>query len=265
MKSAIQNILLAAAASAHKSGLVKRGPGRWLYDHGYQIYKTLLEAPGIDHLRPLVWTDSWVIDVGANVGFFAERFAKWVSGSGRVIAIEAEPENMARLTAALAKAGLLEKVDLVEAAAVDKEGEVRLTLSPGNPADHRVGETGIKVRGATLDGIWAAHGSPKVGLVKMDIQGAEWSALQGAKELLDRDQPALFVELADEALQPYGVTGTDVTETLLQRGYRAHMVTKRGISGPCSTDEIAKMLSETWYIDVLFLSPAQADVAQRRA
>lgn len=265
MKSAIQNILLAAAASAHKSGLVKRGPGRWLYDHGYQIYKTLLEAPGIDHLQPLVLNDVWVIDVGANVGFFAERFAKWVSGSGRVIAVEAEPENMARLTAGLAKAGLLEKVDLVEAAAVDKEGEVRLTLSPGNPADHRVGETGIKVRGATLDGIWAAHGSPRVGLVKMDIQGAEWSALQGAKELLDRDRPALFVELADEALKPYDVTGADVADALLQREYQAHMVTRRGISGPRSRDEIASMLAENWYIDVLFLSPEQAEAVRQRA
>lgn len=263
MKSTIQNILLAAAASAHKSGLVNRGPGRWLYDRGYQTYKTLLEAPGIDHLRPLVRTDAWVIDVGANVGFFTERFAKWVSASGRVIAIEAEPENMARLTSALTKARLLKNVDLVEAAAVDKEGEVHLTLSPGNPADHRVGETGIAIRGVTLDGVWSAHGSPEVCLVKMDIQGAEWSALQGADQLLSRDNPALFVELADEALEPYGVTGADVADALMRRGYQAHLVSRRGISGHRSRDEIAKLLAESWYIDVLFLSPEQAATIQK--
>ncbi len=251
-------MLLAAAASAHKRGLVTRGPGRWLYDHGYNVYKSLLEAPGIDHLRPLVETDAWVIDVGANVGFFAERFAKWVAGSGRVIAIEAEPDNMARLTAALTKARLLDKVDLVEAAAVDQEGNVRLTLSPGNPADHRVGETGIAVRGVTLDSVWAAHGSPEVGLIKMDIQGAEWMALQGADRLLERDLPALFVELADEALAPWGVTGADVTDALMRRGYQPHRLSRQGISTPFSRDEIAGQLAETWYIDVLFLTPSQA-------
>ncbi len=258
MKSAIQNLLLTTADAARRRGLVSSGPGRWLYDHGYELYKSLLEAPGINRLQTVVRPNEWVFDVGANVGYFARRFATWVEGDGRVIAIEPEPANMARLKTALERAGVLEKVDLVEAAAVDQDGEVRLTLNPSNPADHRVGATGISVRGVTLDALSAARGSPQVGLIKMDIQGAEWSALQGAQDVLARDQPALFIELADEALAPWGVTGADVTHNLVQLGYRPHLVSRRGISTPRPEAEIARMLAETWYVDVLFLTPERA-------
>jgi len=258
VKSAIQNLLLTTADAALRRGLVSSGPGRWLFDHGYELYKTHLEAPGVDRMRPLVRPDEWVFDVGANIGYFARRFATWVSGDGRVVAIEPEPANMARLKSALDRAGVLEKVDLVEAAAVDEDGDVRLALNPSNPADHRVADAGISVQGVTLDALAAARGSPPVGLIKMDIQGAEWSALKGAQELLRRDQPALFVELADEALAPWGVTGAEVTSDLVQRGYRPHLVNRRGISTPRPESDIARMLAETWYVDVLFLTPERA-------
>jgi len=265
VKSAIQNLLLITAGAARRHGLITSGPGRWLYDHSYELYKLLLEAPGINRLQTLVRPNEWIFDVGANVGFFARRFATWVDGEGRVIAIEPEPANMARLKLALGRAGVLEKVDLVEAAAVGQDGEVRLTLNPSNPADHRIGATGISVQGVTLDGLSAARGSPRVGLIKMDIQGAEWSALQGAQNLLTRDQPALFIELADEALAPWGVTGADVTHNLIQLGYRPHLVNRRGISTPRTEADIARLLDKTWYVDVLFLTPERAAAVSQHA
>lgn len=258
MKFAIQSLLLSTADAARRRGLVSAGPGRWLYDHGYELYKSWLEAPGINHLRPLVRPGEWIFDVGANVGFFARRFATWVEREGRVVAIEPEPANLARLKEALERAGILDQVHLVEAAAVDTDNDVRLTLSPSNPADHRVGETGLSVKGVTLDALWAERGRPPIGLIKMDIQGAEWVALKGAQQILNRDMPALFIELADEALAPWGVTGAEVTADLVRRGYQAHLVGRRGISVAQPEAEIARLLSETWYVDVLFISPERA-------
>src|SRR5260370_40368150 len=59
----------------------------------YPIYKKYFEAGPIDRLREFVPAGTLVIDVGANVGFFSLRFARWVGDGGKVIAIEPEDKN----------------------------------------------------------------------------------------------------------------------------------------------------------------------------
>ena len=75
-----------------------------------RIYKQYFEAGPIDRLQEFVPSGSLVIDVGANVGFFSLRFAKWVGKGGKVISIEPEDRNYNRLIAA-PKAGLFDRVD----------------------------------------------------------------------------------------------------------------------------------------------------------
>src|SRR3977135_2308144 len=66
----------------------------------YAIYKQRFEAGPIDRLRDFVPSGSLVIDVGANVGFFSLRFAKWVGDGGKVISVEPEDRNYNALCAA---------------------------------------------------------------------------------------------------------------------------------------------------------------------
>ena len=82
----------------------------------YSIYKRYFEAGPIDGLKQFAPHGALVIDVGANVGFFAVRFAKWVDG-GRVIAIEPEEANYNHLLSTLRRAGLLDRVQVIRAVA----------------------------------------------------------------------------------------------------------------------------------------------------
>ena len=83
----------------------------------YLIYKEYFEAGPVDRLREFVPAGSLVIDVGANVGFFALRFARWVGNDGKVIAIEPEDRNYIGLTEAIGREGLSSRVDIVKAVA----------------------------------------------------------------------------------------------------------------------------------------------------
>lgn len=56
-----------------------------------------------------------------------------------------------------------------------------------HPANER-----IKVR--SLDSWWEEQGRPKIDLIKMDIEGSEIEALQGAKVMLANCRPRLLVE-----------------------------------------------------------------------
>src|SRR5665213_2879020 len=67
----------------------------------YALYKEYFEAGPIDRLREFVPAGCLVIDVGANVGFFSIRFAKWVGDGGKVISIEPEDRNYSHLLASL--------------------------------------------------------------------------------------------------------------------------------------------------------------------
>jgi hypothetical protein len=113
-----QNAFLHAYRLVIARGLLRRAWGRRLFYTAYELYKRLFEARDIAALRAYVPECGLVIDVDANVGFFTERFARWVGPAGRVVAIEPEANNFAELVWRLAAKGLAGRVEaLLEALA----------------------------------------------------------------------------------------------------------------------------------------------------
>ena len=63
-------------------------------------------------------------------------------------------------------------------------------MSHGN----RIGQEGsVQVEAVTLDGFVERAGLDRLDLVKLDIEGAELSALQGARETIRRFRPRLQI------------------------------------------------------------------------
>ena len=104
MKKAIQDGLLSTYRFLRRRGAFDRPLGRWLFINAYWTYKTFWE-PDIAFLRRFVRPNEWIVDIGANVGFFSKRFCKWVAGSGRVLAFEPEHENFRALQQMATKPG----------------------------------------------------------------------------------------------------------------------------------------------------------------
>jgi FkbM family methyltransferase len=228
----------------------------------YLAYKQLIEAGPVAQLQSFVVPGSTVIDVGANIGFFTLRFGRWVGPSGRVVAIEPEGRNMATLRRRVDRAGLEGVVECVQAAATDRAGEARLALNPVHPGDHRLAEEGQPVHAITLDELMA--GDPrKVTLIKADVQGAEMLVLTGAREVIERHRPAIFVEVDDEALRQFGSSSAELIETVENFGYTTHALTRRGIKETEARQ--VKAQAGDGYLDLLLLPGArQPDVSAER-
>lgn len=252
MQRQLQSALLATYRVVFARGLLRFAWGRRVFFTLYDIYKARMEAGEIDALRRWVPAGARVVDVGANVGFFAMRFAEWVGAGGQVIALEPESRNHQELQRRVNDAGRAAVVVVHRAVADRHDGEVRLEVNPDHPGDHKIGDDGIAVKAWAVDSLCLPDGRP-VTLIKIDVQGAELRVLEGAKGVLMRDRPALFVELDPRALDRFGTDIACVLVFLATLGYRPHLLTR---SGPVQTSQAAidGTVARRGYVDVLFLA-----------
>jgi FkbM family methyltransferase len=251
MRTQVAAVLAQFYDRASRSGILERPLARRTYESAYLAYKRFIEAGPVDSLRPLAPPGSMVIDVGANIGFFALRFAGWVGPTGHVIAIEPESRNVASLRRRIARAGFSDVVTCVQAAAADRPGTFTLALNPGHPGDHHLGQEGEPVAAVTIDELAATEARP-ITLVKIDVQGAESLVVAGAAQVIDVHRPALFVEIDGGSLARLGSSQEELIDTLGDLGYEGHTLTRGGIGARLEPSELVARSTHD-YIDVLFL------------
>ncbi len=172
--------------------------------------------PLLDHLPP----GGVAIDAGANIGIFTANFSQAVGPSGRVIAIEMTPETASSLRRTIALNDL-GNVDLVEMALSDEAGQV---LTIGMPDASHFGQASIirnldgggrsiSVATTTLDDV--TKGLERVHVMKMDLEGAELLALQGARRTLQITDAILYEVAEDDA---------EIDRIFTDNGYRIRRI-----------------------------------------
>jgi FkbM family methyltransferase len=149
------------------------------------------------HFIETVKRSKMVVDLGAEVGFYSYLALKNLPVGGRVVAFEIEPNRCAVLTELFSQFSNA----TLYARAVDAVSGVRQFV---RPAEHPCatladleGER-FEIRSVPLDDV-LAHDT--VDVIKMDIEGAEVTALQGMKTILARDKPKLYFEVHPELIQ----------------------------------------------------------------
>ncbi|MEO5981147.1 MAG: FkbM family methyltransferase, partial [Pedococcus sp.] len=219
--------------------------GEYIFDL-IRSTRTFYERDLLDaiSLIPLVG-DGVIIDAGANLGNHTVFFAGVMRA--KVVAIEPEQNNIALLRRNVHDNSLGDRVDIVEAALWDRADT--LDLSNQNPdnagtfmvssADHPASP----VRAVALDDI---VGDRRVLLLKLDIEGAEVRALQGAVGTLRAHRPIVVVEANGPLAQ------REIGRLLLPLGYAEVHVAGRsdnlvfvhpGSPIPCSVDDLARTLA----------------------
>ena len=138
-------------------------------------------------------TDEAFVDCGAFDGDTVEAFLRWQQGSfARVLALEPDRQNFSALQDRLARmpAAVREKIAVAAVAVGASDGTVR--FSPTGTAEARLSsdQHGYDVPLARLDTLLAGQGPT---YIKMDIEGAEFDALLGARETIQRTMPVLAI------------------------------------------------------------------------
>jgi len=252
MKRIIQKLLLQSYRFALATGILSTSLGRAAFEFAYSSYKVIFEAGEVGLLSAYVVEGGTVIDVGANIGFFTLKFAAWVGDSGRVFSIEPEQKNFDRLSQRVKQHGYISRVSLVQAAAAEKSGELRLAINQDNPMDHRLSDRGVSVRAITIDELCALNDWPEVCFVKIDVQGAEGRVIAGAIETIKRFSPALFVEI-EEGNVKSDIPGALFWDELTSFGYWPYILEKNGPKRFENIHAMFTFVKVNGYADCLFL------------
>jgi len=165
-----------------------------------------------------------------------------VAPKARIYAFEPSAFAFRVLKTCIAWHRLGGRVTPVHAAVADKPGELLLVTPrktsgrmgrayayvaetvPNGPARPDLDDQGLEIQPTpvvTLDGFCREHGVGRVDFIRMDIEGAEQKALEGALEVLERDRPHVLLEIHPPMLSTrFGGSGEAVVELFRARGYR---------------------------------------------
>lgn len=202
-----------------------------LKEGGYETELTELIKERLDPSRD-------VIDIGANVGFFSVLFSKSIQPDHKVLCVEPSENALKRLYRNLESNGC-SNVIVHEGALGSEKTNAVLHVVPGKeeysslqPLEHKhickEDSVEVNVEMIPLDELIEMHGL-NPGFIKMDVEGAEFEVLKGAKELLRKYQPTLLSEMDNALLKRFGTHVSEVVSFLEDLGYE---VTDARTGGP---------------------------------
>ena len=161
-----------------------------------------------------------VVDIGAHMGRYTIPSAKSVGVSGKVIAVEAHPYNFGILQHNL-KLNKLTNVSALNSAVYSKKANLKLYLPDedlgytmhhsvmtnylSTKYNNEIERKYIEVEADTLDNLLKSSGITTVNWIKIDVEGAEYEVLKGAREILSTNKPiSILVEVHGK--ETYGPT-----------------------------------------------------------
>lgn len=204
-----------------------------LYPYNNVCEKRILFSPRDFDQPEREWLASGIgegftfLDIGANVGGYSLYLAALAGPSGRIIAMEPQPEVFGQLIYNI-RLNPFGNVKALELAVADRSGELTLFLDPKNKGEASVKIVSadearqVKVPARTLLEIALAERLDRIDAIKLDVEGAEDLILkrfyQEAPESLWPKR--IVVERGDERW------GMDLIGFLKERGYVARGETR---------------------------------------
>ncbi len=197
------------------------------------------------------------LDIGANIGYFSLLAASLVGSGGLVYAWEPAPSNV-RLLYASQLANGFNNIQIVQAAATDRTRLLRYfsASSNGNVATLEDGCREDVIGAETVMGLRIDDLLPqdaRVGFVKIDVEGHEFRAISGARQMLERSRPVVVSEFSPFGLrQSSDVDGQEYLEFFVRLGYDLFVITESGpVAGNINYVLTQFEQSGTDHIDIL--------------
>ena len=192
--------------------------------------KSEYEATKLSKMINTITRGMVCVDVGACVGYFTHVMAKLVGEKGKVIAFEPYKPNYDRINKG-AEANKYRNTTVL-CCALSNVSRVNTPLYVGKFPGWgsliynevaAVDKNTIEVPTQKLDEVFTIMGIEKIDAMKIDVEGAELLVLEGAKEILSKNNMHLFIDLHGEEMI------TKVPAFLKELNYKVEWLEKKEI------------------------------------
>lgn len=192
--------------------------------HRWIVYGKYEGAPFLNWAHSFLKPDSIVVDSGANIGQMLLYLSQWIP-EGKVLAFEPGKPQADWLEECLRENSQL-PVELIRKGLGESNTQLYLknTEIPGvHGLWCQVSDTeGIPIEIVPLSDQLDERGIETVDLWKLDVEGYAIPALQGAKQLLEKQKiRAIYVEMETESHQP-------IRNYLSELGYSCYLFDRQG-------------------------------------
>ena len=208
-------------------------------------------------LRQIIHPGDTTFDIGANIGYFSAVMAQCVKPNGKVFSFEPVPTTFRQLVTGLTASGF-QNVTAFPFALGAESGEFAMNHDPNFPGGdslyqwNTVHETNhaIQIHVRTLDALVEDGSVPQPDVIKIDIEGHEMAALQGARTLLTEAQPLIVMEFNKNLATLAGWSLQEMSDMLRSCGYQHfYLLDKEGRNMAIDPDTLS--VAEDAYIDIL--------------
>lgn len=157
--------------------------GYWLGSYELAKQKLFIET---------VTRGSVVYDIGGNVGFYTLLASDCVGPEGKVFVFEPIPRNLVYLEKHL-QINHITNVKVFGVAVSDQCGTVRFDEGNNSSVGHISQNGRLDVRSVSIDELVDQAAIAKPDFIKIDVEGAEFVALNGSRHVLTTYHPTLFL------------------------------------------------------------------------
>lgn len=223
------------------------------------LYK--FDKEEINYIRENLREGDVAFDIGAHKGAYTYWMYRSVKASGKILCIEPQPILFKYLKKMIGIFGFA-NVTLMDCAVSDRDKDGVITV-PGKPGDvsqgariddqkiiqakhkHDLYTINVKIR--SIDSIIAETGlKPKI--IKIDVEGHEFSVLQGMTRALTEVRPRIIVECEARHIKEYTIF--DVFDFLLDKNYEGYYL-QNGNKNPLSQfdldrDQLSYLKGKKW-------------------
>jgi FkbM family methyltransferase len=163
-----------------------------LYKRMYSVFKNRQDAFEIELLKKYIKPGDVVLDIGANIGYYAQILSELVGEKGQIHCFEPDASNFKHLQKSV---GHLKNIVLNNKAVGPRTEIIKIYTSKELNVDHRTYEPEnydeiMEIPAVSIDDYLKGK---KVDFIKMDIQGFEIEAVKGMVNTIKANPKILLI------------------------------------------------------------------------
>lgn len=188
-----------------------------------QIYQRgVYENNTLRHLLRLIKPSDTFVDVGANIGAYSLALSRHLK-TGKIIAFEPNPKALEFLEENI-RLNKLKNITVNKLGLSDqKETAVLYSTSLATASINKHQETGHQdtIHLTTLDSYCEENKIEEINVLKIDIEGHEFKALQGAKNIINNSKKMILIMEIDDNCLNVGISKNELFSYVVELGFKA--------------------------------------------